>query len=148
MASYDDQKPAILSNQIGKGSAMLVGVQAGQAYVTEHYWNRPGDAAFDPAAGEVARQLVARFSEARPLTVSVPGLLTSLWDTPGGTLLFLVNMTGAKVEPKISLEIPGGVPAHAVESAQHGPLKFSMQGKRADFSLQAGSCDIVFIRHK
>jgi hypothetical protein len=142
----DDGKPAIVRNAFGKGRAMLVGAQVGQAYVTAHYAKEA-----DLDAGAAARKLACGWVDEAKLTPSVklstPGVYTSVWDTPGGTLLFVLNNSGKKFGTEATVRIPAGAKVTSVESATRGATRFTVDGADVKFPLTCDGTDVVMIRH-
>ncbi len=151
IGTYDDGKPAICLNKFGQGQALLVGALVGQEYATQHYAKMPDDKAWSFEAGAAGRKLVSGLLEAakmqRAVDLSIPGLYTSVWDAPQGTLVFLLNATASKIAPDVTVRVPAGAKVKAVESVELGAIKYSVSGEVVKFQLPSSAGpDMILLR--
>lgn len=103
-----------------------------------HYWAKTAGSGVAGAKGFVEK--TDKLSGDQPLLKSD--------NTPGGTLLFIVNMIGAKTSPNILPRVSEDQKVESVQSGQHGTINFPMQQSNVVFGMQVDGCDIVFIQHK
>jgi hypothetical protein len=158
IGAYEDGRPAVLLNNFGKGKALLVGALAGEAYMRQHYPDdrkNVGKDGWSFELGTPARRLAAALSGeiAQPVTLSLPGIYTSVMDSPQGTLVFLNNatlaaetdLTGA-LKPTVTVRVPVTGKVASIESAKLGKLKFTVKNGEATFTLPLPNADIILLR--
>ena len=169
---YEDGKPAILLNRYGKGQALLIGALVGEAYMRLHYpddGKNCGKSGWSFEQGEQAQRLANALLKSagvqRPLSLSLPGIYTSVMDSPQGTLVFLNNATLATdtdfthaQQPTVTAWVHhSGV--QSVVSAKYGPLKkvanpaklgpmeYAVQNGLVVFKLTLPNADVLLLKH-
>jgi hypothetical protein len=159
VGSYGDGKPAILLNAYGKGEAMLVGALVGDAYARLHYAVAQDKPEWNFESGSEARAVAVAMADRTPgvrqQTLSVPGIYSSLWDVPGGSLLFLSNAARAGLwnpppnlppPPTVTVRIPTKGTIQSIESARLGNLTFTAKNEELIFSCPVSATDIIMIK--
>jgi hypothetical protein len=158
LGTYEDGMPAVLLNTYGKGQALLVGALVGEGYMRQHYpADKPcGKTGWAFELGTPARQLAGGLTGGivRPVTLSLPGIYTSVMDSPQGTLVFLNNATLATedkdfsnaLRSTVTVRVPVAGKIKSVESAKLGQVKFEMKGGEAIFTLPLPNTDVILLR--
>ena len=128
---YDNGAPAVVFNEYGKGDALLVGALVGEAYARGHWPDGPDYKKASRDGGSGARVLAAalatRAGVLDPLTVSVPGLYTSLLDGPRGAVAFIVNL-GYESADDLEIRVRTAGDVVRVRSGLQGALPFIREG--------------------
>lgn len=158
IGTYGDGKPALLLNQYGKGRALLAGALVGEAYVRQHYpqdRKTVGREGWDFNLGAEPRRLATALAAniERPVSLSLPGIYTSVMDSPQGTLVFLNNatlaaetdLTGA-LKPTVTVSVPVNGRVTSIESARLGKLQYKLNHGVATFTLPLPDVDIILLR--
>jgi len=136
LGTYADGSPAIIYNQYGKGSALLVGALVGEAYARAHW---PGGATGAKQlktleGGKEAQSLALAFAQhenvRRVLTCGVPGIYTSLLDGPNGCVVFINDSAVFEIND-LEIRIPNAGNITRATSARNGELQFRMEGNDA-----------------
>ena len=147
-------KPAAFLNKYGKGEAMLVGALFGEAYINQHYpqnlvkdGNLLPDWKFELGAetARLATEFVARAKINRPLSLSVPGVYTSVMDAPEATLVFLNNATGHPLS-KIIVRLRDAGKIHLVQSTLSDKIAYQVKDDEIIFELPLKDAEIVFLK--
>ncbi|MHB0935445.1 MAG: beta-galactosidase trimerization domain-containing protein [Armatimonadota bacterium] len=153
---YADGKPAVFHNKYGKGEALLVGALVGSAYWRDHYAK---DSIKTPGGtyegGAEAQRLLNAFTTTadRPVACSVPGILTTVMDSPQGSVVFLNNATYStqapdpnRPAPQVTVRVKVTTPVTSVESAKFGKLQHQLKDGELTFTLSVPNADIVMVR--
>lgn len=167
LGRYQDGAPALLLNGYGRGQAMLVGALVGEAYVHQHYpdamkpfpemidsvgkigWSFDGGA----PARRMAVALAASAKVTCPVALSIPGIFTSVMDSPQGTLLFLNNASAVLVTdrkeaqiPTITVRMPETRAIKSVTSAKTGALEFAQRDGEVTFDITLPDTDVIMLK--
>ncbi|HEX8737379.1 MAG TPA: beta-galactosidase trimerization domain-containing protein, partial [Pyrinomonadaceae bacterium] len=153
IGAYEDGKPAVFLNRYGKGEAMLVGALVGEAYVRARYpenlikeWTIQEGWKFE--SGAEARTLAAGLVNGaqiiRPVSLSVPGVYTSVMETAGATLVFLNNATGRKL-PQVTVRLQGLENARRVESTRRDKIDYRVEENKLVLEMPLENTDIICI---
>jgi hypothetical protein len=153
IGTYEDGKPAIFLNRYGRGEAMLVGALVGEAYVRARYpenllkdWTIQEGWKFE--SGAEARTLAAGFASAaqitRPVSLSVPGVYTSVLETADATLVFLNNATGRPL-PQVTIRLSGLKNVRRAESARRDKIAFQVEKDELVLEMPLENTDIICI---
>ena len=158
LGTYENGKPAVLLNQYGKGQALLAGALAGEAYTRQHYPHdrkNVGKEGWSFELGAAPRRLAAALAGGitQPVTLSLPGIYTSVMDSPQGTLVFLNNATLAAetdlagaLQPTVTVSVPVTGKVASIESARLGKLKYTLKNGVATFTLPLPNVDVILLR--
>lgn len=147
---YDDGKPAIIVNSFVHGTAVLVGALTGEAYVRERYTldypvKDQGVTNGTPAC-TLATALLTHAGITRPVELSVPGILTSVMDAPGASLVFLNKAHEAPVGTiTVRLQQTGRV--SQVKSAKLGRLPHQLNAGVLTVQVPLEDSDILRVTH-
>ncbi|MHB0935446.1 MAG: DUF2341 domain-containing protein [Armatimonadota bacterium] len=155
IGTYADGTPAIFYNKYGKGEALLIGALVGNVYQQQHYAEgsikTPGGT-YEGGA-DAQRLLNAFTSDAdRPVVCSVPGILTTVLDSPQGSVVFLNNATYSakpvedRPAPTVTVRVQVTGKVASVESAKHGKLAFEMKDGVLTVTLPVPNADILMVR--
>jgi hypothetical protein len=153
VGSYQDGKPAVFLNRYGKGEAMLVGALVGEAYVRARYpenllkeWTIQAGWKFE--SGAEARAVAAGLFNAaqitRPVSLSMPGVYTSVMETADATLVFLNNATGLPL-PQVTVRLSGLKNVRRVESARRDKIAFQVEEDKLVLEMPLENTDIICI---
>jgi hypothetical protein len=157
IGKYEDGKPAVFLNNYGKGEALLVGAMVGREYNHDHYGSgQPeGKAGWSFELGASPRKVAVALASGihRPVTLSLPGIYTSVMDSPQGTLVFFnnatlcaeTNLTGA-IRPELTVSVPVAGKVSSVESAKVGKRDFTIKDGSVSFELPLPDADVVLLR--
>ena len=154
VGAYKDGKPAAFLNKYGKGEAMLVGALFGEAYINQHYpqnlvkdGNLLPDWKFELGAetARLATEFVARAKINRPLSLSVPGVYTSVMETPEATLVFLNNATGHPLS-KITVRLRDAGKIRLVQSTLSDKIAYQVKGDEITFDIPLKDAEIVCLK--
>ncbi len=155
IATYADGKPAVFLNQYGKGEAMLVGALLGEGYVRAHYpQNLVKDGVLQAgwkfeSGAETARLATAFIDRAKiqnALALSVPGVYSSVMETPEATLVFLNNATGRPI-PNITVRLRGAGKVSSVQSTLDDKIAYRVETGEAVFDVPLKDIEIVCLKH-
>jgi hypothetical protein len=156
VGSYQDGKPAIFLNRYGKGEAMLVGALVGEAYVRARYpenllkdWTIQTGWKFESGAEarSLASALVKGAQIVRPVSLSVPGVYTSVLETAEATLLFLNNATGRPL-PQVTVSMRGLENVRRLQSARRDKIAYRLEKGELVFEMPLENTDIICIYRK
>ena len=153
IGSYEDGKPAVFLNRYGRGEAMLVGALVGEAYVRARYpenllkeWTIQEGWKFE--SGAEARALAAGLANGaqitRPVSLSVPGIYTSVLETADATLVFLNNATGRSL-PQVTVRLSGLKNARRLESARRDKVAYRAEADELVLEMPLENTDIICI---
>ena len=151
IGSYDDGKPAAFLNKYGKGEAMLIGALVGEAYVNSHYpQNLVKDSIllpswkFDLGAETtiLATDFVKRAGISPPLSLSMPGIYTSVMDAPDATLVFLNNATGHPLS-KITIRLRDAGKIRSIQSTLSDKIAYRTEKSEIIFDVPLKDAEIV-----
>ncbi|MEO8072570.1 MAG: beta-galactosidase trimerization domain-containing protein [Acidobacteriota bacterium] len=154
IGSYKDGKPAIFLNKYGKGEAMLVGAMFGEAYINQHYpqnllkdGNLLPDWKFDlgTETTRLATDFVERAKINRPLSLSVPGVYTSVMETPEATLVFLNNATGHPLS-KVTVRLRDAGKIRLIQSTLSDKIAYQIKDNEIIFDIPLKDADIVYLK--
>lgn len=154
VGSYADGKPAVFLNRYGAGEAMLVGAFLGEAYVREHYPQNFLDGVTLKAGwkfefgAETARLATAFAERARitnSLNLSVPGIYTSVMETPEAILVFFNNASGHPL-PKITVRLRDTGKVTSVQSINSDKINFRVENNEAVFDIPLENVEIVALK--
>jgi hypothetical protein len=153
IGTYDDGKPATLLNRYGQGEALLVGALTGEAYVRLHYpdklikdWVPQEGWNFDlgSEARRLATGLVGAAKIEPPVTLSVPGVYTSVMETPGATLVFLNNATGRPLD-KVSVHVRDVGHVRSLRSTRSAAVPYRMDKNGLNAEIPLANTEILCI---
>ncbi len=146
VGTYDDGKPAIVLNSYGKGQAMLMGALVGEAYARAHW---PKDVPVEKRTFEsgqperaLAAALVPQAGVERPIELSVPGVYSSILDTPDGALIFLNNASGRPLD-EITVQLNQAGKVLQIESLKRGKLTPRSEQGRLVVEIPLKDTDIL-----
>jgi len=154
IGSYADGKPAAFLNKYGKGEAMLIGALVGEAYVNQHYpQNLLKDGILQPAwkfefgaeTVRLATDFVERARISTPLSLSVPGIYTSVMETPDAILVFFNNATGHPL-PKITVRLRDAGKIRSVQSTSSDKIVYRIENNEAVFDIPLKDAEIVCLK--
>lgn len=151
---YKDGKPAAFLNKYGAGEAMLVGALFGEAYVNQHYppnlvkdGNLPANWKFELGAETVrpATDFAERAKISRPLSLSVPGVYTSVMDAPdNATLIFLNNATGHPLS-KVTVRLRDAGKIRLIQSTSSDKIAYRVENDEVIFDAPLKDIEIISI---
>lgn len=153
IGSYNDSKPAAFFNEYGKGEAVLIGALFGEAYINQHYpqnlikdGNLLPNWKFESGAetSHLATDFVERTKISRPLSLSVPGVYTSVMDAPEATLVFLNNATRHPLS-KITVRLRDSGKIRLIKSTLSDKIDFQIKHNEVIFDLPLKDADIVHL---
>lgn len=153
VGAYQDGKPAVLLNRYGKGEAMLVGALVGEAYVRARYpenlvkdWTLQKDWKFELGAEArgIAAALVNNAQITRPVSLSVPGVYTSVMETTDAALVFLNNATGHPL-PQVTVRLRGLGNIRDIQSARRDKIVYRVEKGEAVFEMPLENTDIICV---
>lgn len=155
VGSYADGKPAVFLNKYGKGEAMLVGALVGEAYVSAHYpQDLLKDGVLQPGwkfeSGAETARLVTAFAErakiSSPLALSVPGVYTSVMETPEATLIFFNNATKRPIT-NLTVRLRGAGKIASMQSTLSDKIAYRIENGEAVFDVPLKDVEIVCVKH-
>lgn len=146
VGTYEDGKPAIVLNSHGKGQALLVGALVGEAYARAHW---PKDVPVEKRTFEsgqperaLAAALVPQAGVERPIELSVPGVYSSILDTPDGALIFLNNASGRPLD-ELTVQLNEAGKVLHIESLKRGKLTPRSEQGRLVVEIPLKDTDIL-----
>lgn len=156
VGTYGDGRPAAFINDYGKGKAMLIGALVGEAYINRHYpQNLVKNGVLSPdwkfELGAETTRLAAGFIEragiSSPVSLSVPGVYTSVMETPEATLIFLNNATGHTL-PKITVRVRGAGRIRSAQSTLNEKINYLTEKDGVVvFDIPLKDAEIVVLSH-
>lgn len=154
VGAYAEGKPAVFLNKYGKGEAMLVGALVGEAYVNAHYPQNllkdgvlQADWKFELGAEttSLVTAFAARAKIANPLALSVPGVYTSVMETPEATLVFFNNASGHPIL-KITVRLRDAGKIVSVQSTLADKIAYRIEDGETVFDIPLKDAEIVCLR--
>lgn len=150
LATFADGKPALAKTPVGKGQVWQAGFLLGLAYgAGSNKRDNDGYAtAFPEDYGAWLAPFFAAANVSRPVTVSVPGVQTSLLDTPKKTVLVLTDFTR---DPKrttptiVSLLLPGASKATKVTAASGTKVTLARKGADLELTLALDIGEVLVV---
>ena len=130
---------------------MLVGALFGEAYVNQHYpQNLVKDGILQPGwkfelgaeTTRLATDFVKSAKISNPLSLSVPGIYTSVMETPEATLIFFNNATGHPL-PKLTVRLREARKIRSVQSTLSDKIVYRTENNEVVFDLPLKDADIV-----
>jgi hypothetical protein len=153
IGTYQDGKPAILLNRYGRGEAMLIGALVGEAYVRARYpenlikeWTIQEGWKFESGAEAraLATALVNGAQIISPVSLSVPGVYTSVMETADATLVFLNNATGRQL-PQVTVRLSGLQNVRRAESARREKIAYQVEKDQLILQMPLENTDIICV---
>ncbi len=153
LGSYKNGRPAIFLNKHGKGEAMLVGALFGETYINQHYpknlvkdqkllpdWN------FELGAETtfLATDFIKHSGVENPLSLSVPGIYTSVMETPEAILLFLNNATGHPLS-KVTIRLRDAGKFRLAQSTISDKINYRTENGEVVFDIPLKDTEIIFL---
>ena len=150
MATFNDGKPALARNPVGKGQVWQAGFMLGLAYTAGCNKKENGGYAtvFPEAYAKLLDPLLAAGKVTKPVMVDTPGIQTSLLESAAKKVIVLTDFTrdpkteGAK---DIVLTVPGGGTAKKVTSAAGAKLTIIRKGGDLQIGVPLNIGDILVI---
>ncbi len=150
LATFADGKPALAKTPAGQGQVWQAGFMLGLAYGAG--CNKQANDGYATVFPEDYGTLLAPFFAAahvrRPVTVSVPGVQTSVLDAPKKTVLVLTDYTRdpRRTEPiPVTLLLPGAAKAKRVVSARNATVAMERKGADLQLTVPLDIADILVV---
>lgn len=153
---FADGSPALVSRNVGSGTATYCGFLPGLSYFYPALPKRPVDRGstaeamthFNPTQFDVSvRDLVASAAKgvARPTLASQPLVETTLIQSPQGTLIPLVNWTSGPIKG-LAVSLAADVPKEKATLASGGPVRREQRDGQAVLILDLDVADVLILR--
>jgi len=150
LATFNDGKPALARNAIGKGQVWQAGFMLGLAYAVGCNKNQNEGFAtvFPEAYGRLLDPVLAAGKVEKPIIVDKPGIQTSLLESTAKKVIVLTDFTRdpkTEGDNQVMLTVPGSGKAKKITSAANAKLTIMKKGDDLQITVPLNIADILVI---
>lgn len=152
LATFNDGKPALARNTVGKGQVWQAGFMLGLAYASGCNKNENEGYAtvFPEVYGKLLDPVLAAGNVKKPVIVDKPGIQTSLLESPTKKVIVLTDFTRdpkTRGDNEVVLTVPGSGKAKKVTSAAGAKLTVVKKGNDLQITVPLNIGDILVIEN-